>query len=69
MWQIESTSSEADLSVLSIVFVFLAIRAIGLTLSNYHPSSVFERVGSWLVVAALVGLSFVLMRFATRTLR
>jgi hypothetical protein len=56
-------------AVLSIFFIFLAIRAIGLTLSNYHPSTAFDRVASWLVVAALFGLSFALMRFADRNLR
>jgi hypothetical protein len=56
-------------AVLSIVFIFLALRLVGLTLSNYHPSTVFDRVAPWLVVAVLVGLSFVLMRFAARILR
>jgi hypothetical protein len=55
-------------AVLSILFIFLSIGAIGRTLSTYHPSTVFDRVASWLVVAVLLGLSFVLMRFAKRTL-
>lgn len=42
-------------AVLSIVFIFLALRLVGLTLSNDHPSTVFDRVAPWLVVAALVG--------------
>jgi hypothetical protein len=56
-------------AVVSIAFIFLALRLVGLTLSNYHPSTVFDRVAPWLVVAVLFGLSFVLMRFADRTLR
>jgi len=56
-------------AVLSIVFIFLTLGAIGVILSTYHPSTAFDRVASWLFVAVLVGLSFVLMRFADRTLR
>lgn len=56
-------------AILSIVFIFLSLGAIGLTLSNYHPSTVFDRVAPWFVVAVLIGLSFALMRFASRTLR
>jgi hypothetical protein len=53
----------------SILSVFLALGLIGRTLSNYHPSTAFDRVAPWFVVAALVGLSLVLMRFADRNLR
>jgi hypothetical protein len=56
-------------AVLSIVFAFLTLGAIGRTLSNYHPATLFDRVAAWLVVAVFFGLSFVLMRFADRTLR
>ena len=56
-------------AIVGILFIFLAIRAIGLTLSNYHPSTVFDRIAPWFVVAVLFGLSFVLMRFADRNLR
>ena len=56
-------------AILSILFIFLTLRLIGLTLSNYHPTTVFDRVAPWLMVAMQVGLSFVLMRFASRTLR
>ena len=56
-------------AVASILFIFLGIRAVGLTLSNYHPSTIFDRVAPWFVVALLFALSFVLMRFAERGLR
>jgi hypothetical protein len=56
-------------AVLSILMIFLGLRAIGLTLSNYHPSTVWDRVGAWFVVAVLFAVSFVLMRFADRNLR
>ena len=56
-------------AIVSILFIFLAIRAIGLTLSNYHASTVLDRIAPWFVVAVLFGLSFVLMRFADRNLR
>lgn len=56
-------------AILSILCIFLSMGAIGLTLSNYHPSTVFDRIAPWLVIAALIALSFVLMRFASRTLR
>ena len=56
-------------AILSILFIFLTLGLIGLTLSNYHPSTVFDRVAPWLIVAVQLGLSFILMRFASRTLR
>ena len=56
-------------AIASILFIFLGIWAIGLTLSNYHPSTVYDRVGPWFLVAVLFGVSFVLMRFAKRSLR
>ena len=56
-------------ALFSILFIFLTLRLIGLTLSNYHPSTFADRVAPWLMVALLFGLSFVLMRFADRNLR
>lgn len=56
-------------AVLSILFIFLALRFIGLTLANYHQSSFFDEVASWSVVAVLVGLAFVLMKLAAGILR
>lgn len=56
-------------AVLSILVIFLGLRAMGLTLANYDHFSVFDRVASWLLVALLFAISFVLMRFADRTLR
>lgn len=56
-------------AILSILFILLTFRAIGVTLSNYHASTFFDRVALWLVVAVLFGLSYVLMRFAARVLR
>ena len=55
-------------AIVSILFIFLGIWAIALTVSNYHPSTVFDRVGPWFLVAVLFGLSFALMRFAKRSL-
>lgn len=56
-------------ALFSILLIFLTLRAIGLNLSTYHPSSLFDRIASWLIVAGLGALSFLLMRFASRTLR
>ena len=56
-------------ATISILFIFLALGAIGRTLSNYHPSTAFDRVAPWFVVALLFGLAFVLMKFADRNLR
>lgn len=55
-------------AVFSILFIFLGMRAIGLTLSNCSKCTVLDRVAMWLVVAALFGLSYLLMRFAKKTL-
>ena len=52
----------------SILSIFLALGAIGMTLSTYHPSTLFDRIAPWFVVAGLFGLSFVLMRFAKMNL-
>jgi hypothetical protein len=56
-------------AVLGILFLLLSFKAISVTVSNYHPSTVFDRVAPWFLVAVLLGLSFVLMRFADRNLR
>jgi hypothetical protein len=56
-------------AVLSILFILLTFRAIGVAVSNYHSSTVFGHVALWFLVAVLLGLSFVLMRFADRNLR
>ena len=34
-------------AVLGILFIFLALRAIGLTLANYGDFSGFDRAASW----------------------
>ena len=56
-------------TVFSILFIFLALGIIGQTLSTYVASTFFDRVAPWLGVAVLLGLAFVLLRFADKTLR
>lgn len=56
-------------AVLSILFVFLALRFVGLTLSNSHQSSFLDAVASWSVMAVRLALAFVLMKLAARFLR
>lgn len=56
-------------ALLSIAFIFMTIGVIGQTLSTYRPATALDRVAPWLIVAVLLGLSVVLMRFADRTLR
>lgn len=56
-------------TVFSILFIFLALGLIGRTLSTYVPYTFFDRVVPWLGVAMLLGMAFVLLRFADKTLR
>lgn len=56
-------------TVFSILFIFMALGLIGRTLSTYVPSTFFDRVFPWLGVGVLLGLAFVLLRFADKTLR
>ena len=56
-------------AILSVLFVFLAIGAVGLTLSKYHSSTAVDRIAPWFIAALLFGVSFVLIRFADRNLR
>ena len=56
-------------ALLGIFFLLLTFKAISMTLSDSHPSTAFEQVVEWSLVAALLGFSCVLMRFADHNLR
>jgi hypothetical protein len=56
-------------AIVSILFIFLALGLIGQTLSKYAPTTLTDRIVPWVVVALFFCLAYVLMRFASKTLR